>query len=107
MINDIEVKRLLYHILSSCISCCIYHEKYSKKKNNMRESGYIVDLPIDYSSSEYGSIRTHGFWDVKTYYKYGLTYHLEENDTYSISKTGYVLPEALKQDQKRRKKRYK
>lgn len=101
MIYDNEIKTLLNNIL--CF--CSWKEKYDKKKNNLRESGYIVDKPLDYNNDLYGSIKTHGFWDVKVYYKYGITYHLEDDDTYSISNTGFQLPEALKQDQKRRRRR--
>ena len=101
MIHDNEVKILFNNIL-----CCFsWKEKYDKKKNNLRESGYIVDKPIDYKNNLYGSIKTHGFWDVKVYYKYGVTYHLEDDDTYTISNRAFQLPEALKQHQKRRKKR--
>lgn len=99
MNDDKELK----NVINNLFFCCLWKEKYDRKKNNLRESGYIVDRPNNYQNDLFGSIKSHGFWDVKVYYKYGITYNLEEDDTYSISCDGYVLPEALKQDEKRRK----
>lgn len=46
---------------------------YSKKKKKLREQGAMVDKPADYDlyPGKYGSLRTHGWYDVKVYYKYG------------------------------------
>ena len=44
-----------------------------KQKKKLREQGSIVDKPADYDlyPGKYGSLRTHGWYDVKVYYKYG------------------------------------
>ena len=58
----------------------------NRKKLKLKKSGYIVDRPRDFSYEKYGSIRTHGFWDVKVYYNYGSVYYLDENDIIRIHK---------------------
>jgi len=65
--------------------CCIYTKNYNKKKENFRKSGYIVDKPSDYNSEKYSTTKTHGFWDVKVYNKYGITFYLEEDGNYTLS----------------------
>jgi len=66
-------------------SICIYSKKYNKKKENFKKSGYLVEKPYDYHPDKYGSTRTHGFRDIKVYYKYGVTFYLEEDGKYSVS----------------------
>ena len=63
---------------------CLWHKNYHKKKNNMRKSGYIVDRPVDYSPSKYGTLKTHGFFDVKVYYRYGISAYLEKDGSITI-----------------------
>ena len=74
-------------MLAERIVCCfcIYTKNYKKKKENLRKSGYIVDKPKDFKIDKYSSTRTHGFWDVKVYTKYGLTSYLEEDGKYTLS----------------------
>jgi hypothetical protein len=64
---------------------CVWRKKYHKKKYNMRNSGYILDKPIDYSPSKYGSLKTHGFFDVKVYYRYGVSTYLEEDGSITLN----------------------
>ena len=55
------------------ILCCF--QRYLKKKNNLKKSGYLVDKPFDYDPEKYGYIKTHNhFLDVGVYYKYGPVY---------------------------------
>lgn len=51
----------------------------------MKKTGYLVEKPYDYHPDKYGSTRTHGFTDIKVYYKYGVTFYLEEDGKYSVS----------------------
>lgn len=37
-------------------------------------------MPLDNSYKKYGYIKTHGVFDVGTYYKYGNTWILNENN---------------------------
>ena len=50
----------------------------------MRKSGYIVDRPFDYSPSKYGCLKTHGFFDVKVYYRYGISAYLEKDGSFTV-----------------------
>jgi len=53
--------------------------RYYKKKNKLRESGYIVDPPLEYFfHPERYSVYQRHIWDVTTYTKYGRTYTYEE-----------------------------
>ena len=54
---------------------------YSKKKKKLREQGAMVDKPADYNlyPGKYGSLRTHGWYDVKVYYKYGPKWVMHED----------------------------
>lgn len=63
---------------------CIWHKRYNRKKNSMRKSGYIVDRPFDYSPSKYGCLKTHGFFDVKVYYRYGISAYLEKDGSFTV-----------------------
>jgi hypothetical protein len=57
---------------------------YSIKKKNLRKQGYMVDKPYDYDlyPGKYGSIQTHGWYDVRIYYKYSSYYVLREDGKY-------------------------
>tara|TARA_B100000035_G_scaffold305590_1_gene306596 strand:+ start:828 stop:974 length:147 start_codon:yes stop_codon:yes gene_type:complete len=39
-------------------------------------------MPLDNSYKKYGYIKTHGIFDVGTYYKYGNTWILNENNKF-------------------------
>ena len=52
---------------------------YYKKKNNLRNSGYMVDPPFEYFfyPERYSVYKRHS-WAPTTYTKYGTTYTYEE-----------------------------
>ncbi len=56
----------------------IYPFWFCMKKEKLRKSGYTVDKPDDFDYDNWGSIQTHGMWDVPIYYKYGKTYSYQE-----------------------------
>ena len=70
------------HVLN--LFCCCLLRNYFKKKNHLLKIGYIVDKPIDYSPSKYGYIKTHGWYDVGSYYKYGCYFILNEKNKYEF-----------------------
>lgn len=56
---------------------------YVKKKRQFRNLNYIVDKP--YHHQNYSFVKTHGWYDVGVYSKYGPIYILEEdNKIYSL-----------------------
>jgi hypothetical protein len=52
-----------------------------KKKYNMRNSGYILDKPIDYSPSKYGSLKTH----VRNEFIYKISNRVTDISKYNLN----------------------
>ena len=67
-------KNIFIFILDILLCPCIYTKNYINKRNHLKKEGHIVDKPKDYSPSKYGYIKSHGMFDVGTYYKYGKTW---------------------------------
>ena len=74
--NILDLLQLPYIYIRRCY---IYFNRYYKKKNDLRETGYIVDPPLEYFfHPERYSVYQRNYWDVTTYTKYGRTYTAEE-----------------------------
>lgn len=57
------------------MDCCCLERKHVKR---LKQAGYIVDKPADYTPEKYSTYQRHPPFGVTVYTKYGRTYSLEE-----------------------------